>query len=370
MSSLFDYLNWRGDLSFSHAPINEVDGMIFSLLSYIDFRGIASHTHENSRSIPLRSAVNAYFSKNPDPKRISLGLMVPKSILQLLREVKDTTRFRNVGIKAHVNLLDVKKEMQFSATTFLLETGETVVAFRGTDDTIVGWKENFNMSFMEVVPAQQESVEYLEQAALHAEGDLYTAGHSKGGNLAVYSAARSRENIQDRIAHVWSYDGPGFFSKMLEDPSYIRIRPCISTLLPQSSVVGLLLEHEEHYTVVKSRQRGLMQHDGLTWEVNGTSFVHLQHVTGETQRIDPALNRLLHSMTLAQREEFTEAIYQLLSVDNALTLTDLVSMRRKWIANGRKVDPKVYRTIRDTLTALINLSAKSFIDEVLPRRKS
>ncbi len=370
MGSLFDYLNWRGDLSFSHAPINEVDGMIFALLSYIDFRGIASQSHENSESIPLRSAVNAYFTKNPDPKKIPLGLMVPKSILRLLREVKETPRYRNVGIKAHVNLIDVKKEMQFSATTFLLGTGETVIAFRGTDDTIVGWKENFNMSFMEVVPAQHESVGYLEQAALHTDGALFTTGHSKGGNLAVYSAARSRESIQTRLSRVWSFDGPGFFSKMLDDPAYIRVRPCISTLIPQSSVIGLLLEHEENYTVVKSRQHGLLQHDGLTWEVNGTSFIRLRHVTAESRRADPALNQLIHSMTLEQREEFAESLYQLLSVDNAMTLTDFASMRRKWIENGRKVDPKVYRTIRDTLTAVINLSAKNFIGDILPKRKS
>ncbi|MBQ9760221.1 MAG: DUF2974 domain-containing protein [Clostridia bacterium] len=365
MGSLFDYLNWRGDLSFSQAEINEVDGMIFSLLSYIDFSGIASTSHEESCAIPLRSVVNSYFTKHPDPKKINLGLMVPRDILKLLRVVKDTVRFRSVGVKAHVSILDPERQMQFSATTFTLgECGE-VVAFRGTDDTIVGWKENFNMSFMEVVPAQTEAVSYLAEAAAAFKGRISLAGHSKGGNLAIYAAARSTEQVQDRLTSIWSYDGPGFFHKMLNDPAYIRIRPIIRTLIPQSAVVGLLLEHEENYVVVKSRQRGgVLQHDGMTWEIVGSSFVHLRHVTGDSRRLDRTLNQLIHSMSLEQREQFTESIYQLLSANNALTLTELVSMRKKWIENGRRVDPKVYRTILGTLTALINLAAKNFWDDI------
>lgn len=370
MGSLFDYLNWRGDLSFSQSEINDVDSLIFSLISYVDFRGIVSSSHENGSQIPLRTAVNAFFTKNPDPKKISLGLMVPRDILKLLRAVKETKRYRNVGVKAHVSVLDIKREMQFSATTFLLDDGCAVVAYRGTDDTIVGWKENFNMSFMEFVPAQKESVSYLEEAALNFEGDILVTGHSKGGNLAVYSAVYSRESIQNRLTRVWSNDGPGFCNKMLDNPSYIKIRPIIRTLIPQTSIVGILLEHEENYIVVKSRQKGAMQHDGLTWEIMGSSFVQLETVTEECKRIDRTLNGFIHAMSLEQRAEFTEAMYQLFSVDNALTLTDLVSMRRKWVARGREVDPQVYKTLLGTLTALINLSAKNLRDDILQKKKS
>ena len=368
MGSLFDYLNWRGDLSFAHSEVNEVDGMIFSLLSYMDLRGIISASHETSTAIPLRSAINAFFTKNPDPKKISLGLIIPKDIPKLIRAVKETTRFRNVGIKAHVNVLDRQSEMQFSATTFVLDNGNELIAFRGTDDSIIGWKENFNMSFMEVVPAQKAALEYLKAEAEYCSGKLMLAGHSKGGNLAVYSATRAGDSIQDRLLHVWSFDGPGFCYKMVDDPSYIRIRPIIRTLIPQSSIVGILMEHEEFYTVVKSRQRsGMLQHDGLTWEVSGASFVHLRHVTDECKRVDRNINQLIHSMSLEQREQFAAAIYQLFSVDNAVTLTDLLSMRRRLVENSKRMDPKVYRTILETLSAMINLSAKNFLGDL--RRK-
>ena len=370
MGSLFDYLNWRGDLSFSQSEINDVDSLIFSLLSYVDFRGIVPSTHETADAVPLRTAINAYFAKNPDPKKISLGVMVPKAIFDLIRVLKETKRFRNVGVKAHVNIIDLQNEMQFSATTFLLDDQCAVVAFRGTDDTLVGWKENFNMSFMDFVPAQKQAVLYLEDVALHFGGRLYLTGHSKGGNLAVYSAVRSRESIQNRIDRVWSNDGPGFSHKMLDDPDYIKIRPLIRTLIPQSSIVGILLEHEENYTVVKSRQKGPMQHDGLTWEVMGDSFVCLQTVTDECKRFDKTLNQWINQMTKEQREEFSDALYQILSIDNALTLTDLVSMRRKWLARGKDIDPHVYKSLSEMLTSLINLSAKNFIDDIRPKKKS
>ena len=369
MGSLFDYLNWRGDLSFSQSEVNEVDGMIFSLISYVDFWGIVPSSHESGREIPLRAALNAFFSKNPTERTTSMGLMISNEFIRFLKAVKETKRFRNVLLKTHVNQIDPGLEMQFSATTFLPGDGSALIAFRGTDDTLIGWKEDFNMSFMESIPAQRQALSYLEIAAVHFDGDLRLAGHSKGGNLAIYSAVFCKEPIQTRLQEVWSYDGPGFFHKILDDPRYIKARPVLRTLIPQSSIVGILLEHEESYTVVKSRQKGFLQHDGLSWEVMGTSFVHLETVTDDCKRLDKTVNSFLKTMSLEQREQFADALYQLLSVDNALTLTDLVSMKRRWLAKGRTLDPKVYKTLRQTVGAFINVNAKNRIGGLLPKRK-
>ena len=370
MGSLFDYLNWRGDLSFSQSGINEVDGMIFSLLSYVDFGGIVPTSHEAGREIPLRAALNNFFSKHPTERTPSMGLMISKDFILFLKALKETKRFRNILLKAHVNQIDHGLEMQFSATTFLPGDGSAVIAFRGTDDTLVGWKEDFNLSFMESIPAQRQALSYLEIAALHFEGELRLAGHSKGGNLSVYSAVYCKEDIQSRLQDAWSYDGPGFCNKILDDPRYIKARPVIRTLIPQSSIVGILLEHEENYTVVKSRQKGFLQHDGLSWEVMGTSFVHLETVSDECKRLDRNVNSFLQTMSLEQREQFADALYQLLSVDNALTLTDLISMKRRWLARGRTLDPKVYQTLKQTIGAFVNVSAKSSrIGYFLPKKK-
>lgn len=366
MGTLFDYLKWRGDLTFREAPMNEVDSLIFSLLSYLDLKGIVPESHGES-GVPIRSAANTFFAKNPDPKKISMGLIVPKEIITLFRAVKVTRRFRTVEMRAHVNEIDQKKEMQFSATTFLPGDGTMLIAYRGTDDTLVGWKENFNMSFLEVVPAQLAATAYLEAAADSFDGNILLSGHSKGGNLAVFAAVNCAKETKKRLTRVWSNDGPGFGAGMLNRPEYLEMRPIIKSLVPQSSVVGMLLEHDENYTVVKSRQAGLFQHDGLSWNVMGGSFVHLENVTGGCKRLDKTLNEWIQAMTPEQREQFVESVYAILSADNALTLTDLVSVAR--LKKNRQLDPHVYETVKKTIGSLLEMNTKNLLDGLFQKKK-
>ena len=369
MGTLYDYLNWRGDLTFSEVPPNEVDSMIFSLLSYVDMKGIVPDTYSGP-SVPIRAAANAFFARNPDPRKISMGIIVPKEIITLLRAVKDTRRFRNVEMQAYVNVVDPQKEMQFSAITYLLSNGNAVVAYRGTDDSLVGWKEDFNMSFLPVVPAQIAATEYLNTAAEHLTGDIYVVGHSKGGNLAVYAAVRCKDTIKKRLLQVWSNDGPGFGEGMINDPAYIQMRPVIKTLVPQGSIIGMLLEHDENYTVVKSRQTGLFQHDGMSWNIMGGSFVHLEQVTGESKRIDRTLNQWIRKMTPEQREQFSDALFQILAADNSVTLTDLVGSIKntKWLQKVSSLDPQVRQTVQKTVSLLFDLSKKNILTELFLKK--
>ncbi len=370
MGTLFDYLKWRGDLSFQQDPVNEVDSLIFSLISYVHLEGIVSPDHQGS-PVPIRAAANAFFARNPDPKKISMGLIVPKDIIKLFRAVKDTRRFRSVEMRGHVNCIEPEKEMQFSATTFYLEDNTLMVAFRGTDDTLVGWKEDFNMCFMPVVPAQAMAVAYLESAANAAQGlPIRVTGHSKGGNLSVYSAVNCKKEVKDRLINVWSNDGPGFNKKILQDKDYLDLRPIIRTLVPENSVVGMLLEHDENYIVVKSRQKGLYQHDGLSWEVIGPGFVHLEDVTAESKRRDKVLKEWVNEMTPIQREEFVNAMFQLLSSNGKMvTLSDLVSLKARKNKKGEPLDPHVYKTLQKMLSILISVNTKSFINDILPSKK-
>lgn len=369
MGTLFDYLDWRGDMTFSESPLNEVDSLIFSMLCYVDLKGIVPEQY-GELGIPLRAAANAFFARNPDPKKISLGVIVPKNIIKLLHAAKDTRRFRAVELKSHVNIIDVEKQMQFSATTFLIDQNTAVVSYRGTDDTIIGWKENLNMSFLQVVPAQQKAAEYLNEIADVFDGRFYVTGHSKGGNLAVYAAVHCKSEVKDRLLRVWSNDGPGFGSGMLQNPDYIRLRPIIRSLVPQTSVVGMLLEHDENYTVVKSRQVGLFQHDGLSWNVMGKSFVHLKAVTGGCKYMDRTLNEWVRQMTPEQREQFADALYSVLSADNAQTLTDLVSFSKaKLLQKNPDLDPHVRKTIQMVMSTLFEVNKKNILSDLFPKKK-
>lgn len=371
MGTLFDYVKWRGDLSFLQAPFNEVDSLILSLISYVDFEGIVPAEHDGT-PVLLRAAANAFFARNSNVKKLSIGLIVPKDIIKLLRAIKDTRRFRGVSMRGYVNMIDVEKEMQFSAVTFFPKDGSMVVAYRGTDDTIVGWKEDFKMCFLPIVPAQAQAVLYLDRAAgVNPELSIRLTGHSKGGNLAVYAAVNCERAARERLINVWSNDGPGFNRNIMEDEDFLALRPIIRSLVPENAVIGMLLEHDENYVVVKSKQKGLYQHDGLSWEVQGPGFVYVKDVTNESKRRDRVLKEWVREMSNEQREQFVEALFQVLSSNGKmLTLTDVVSLKNRSHSKSKEMDPHVYKTLQKTFAALISLNAKTILSDVFPNKKT
>ena len=212
------------------------------------------------------------------------------------------------------------------------------VAYRGTDDTIVGWKENFNMSFMHPVPAQTEALSYLESVAAERSESIYAGGHSKGGNLAVYALSKAPDEIKERVACAFNNDGPGFNREFISSEDYAQTRDRIRTLVPQSSVVGMLLEHEESYEVVESTQTGLLQHNGFSWRVSGGRFIHLDTVTKESRRIDRTLKRWLSEMSVEKRRRMVDSLFDILVSNNAKTLTDLSSEKLRLIKAWNNLD--------------------------------
>ena len=276
MANVMEYLDWRGDLSFSAVPLCEVDNLILSEICYVDFEGIVSSSFD--KPILLSTAVRAYLRRHRG-ERAYLGAIVPKQIIALMAKASRTERFGKIRVCGYINHISDDNQMQFSAMTYLLDDKHVFVAYRGTDDTIIGWKENLNMSFMHPVPAQLEAVSYLEALAEEREESIYVGGHSKGGNLAVYALAKCKPEVKDRVIGAFNNDGPGFNREFIESLDYESTRAKIRTIIPESSVVGILLEHEEKYEVVKSSQVGIWQHDSLSWEVLGASFIHLDDIS-------------------------------------------------------------------------------------------
>ena len=357
MGTLTDYLDWRGDLRFSEIPLGEVDGLILSLIAYMPFEEIVP-SPENEGSITLLEAMRAYTRINKG-KKISLGRFISPELISMTVRAAKSRRFGGIRLSHYVNEVDEEAQKQFSAVTYRVTRDKYFVAYRGTDDTLAGWKESFNMSFMRPIPGQTAAVEYLQRSAGAHDGHFYVGGHSKGGNLAVYAAGESFSELGEKLLTVYNYDGPGFDAEYLEGEQYRKIKERVRTFVPQSSVVGMLLEHEEDYEVIKSRANGLTQHTGHSWEVLGNGFVHLDTVTEDSKLIDEKLKEWLYGMTVEEREAFADTIFETVSATNAKTLTELTSDRIKLVKAWNSLDQKTKSVLLKCVAILIKHNAIS-----------
>lgn len=316
MANLFDYLKWRGDLTFTQDPPNGVDALIFSALSYIRFGGRTEE--EPNTPIHLRDAAEDFFALEDHEHRLRV-----KMDMELLHAAACTVRFGFTKLYLYRDLFIPEQETQFAAVTFLLDDGSACLTFRGTDNSLVGWKEDFNMSFQQTIPAQRLALQYTREVAAEYTAPLRLCGHSKGGNLAVFAAARSSPMVQERILEVYNNDGPGFTDYMMGDPGYKAMVPRIKTYIPQSSVIGMLLEHEEPYTVIRSKTVGLLQHDLYSWEVLGREFIPMQEITADSQFLDATIKTWFAEMSNQERGQLVDVMFSLLGtggVDNALDI--------------------------------------------------
>ena len=364
MANLMDYLDWRGDITLAVSPFNEVDALILAELSFVDFEGIVPPP-EVGRGLPLNEAAEAFFARHGG-RDVDMGVLVPDGISQMLRKLMASPRFCGMTLNGYEALLDDEVEEQFSALTIDLGNGSIYISFRGTDDTIVGWKEDLNMSFLEEIPSQKQAVDYVVRIARqYPEKTLRIGGHSKGGNLAVYSAAKSSGDIQERIVAVHNNDGPGFIWDISKTPGHKRIAGRIHTVLPQTSVVGMLMEHEKHYQVVYSTYDGLYQHDGFSWQVKGTQFVHLDDFSREGKLVDEALSSWADSLNTQQREALAEALYSVFTATGAKTLSELNEEKLKsasaMLKTYKNLDRESRRMVSEMFKIFFRLGTKNFV---------
>ena len=367
MANILDYLDWRGDITFAERPFNEVDNLLLAELSYLDFGGIVPGPG-GGRAVPLWKAAEAYFAKT-EGRPIDMGVLVPNQIPELLRRAAASPRFRDMKLNGFVDHLDTVKAEQFAALAAECGDGTVYLSFRGTDDTLAGWKEDFYLSCMREVPAQKMAVTYTEAMAhQYPRIKLRLGGHSKGGNLAVYAAVFCGEAIQKQIRAVYNNDGPGFYASLLELPEHRRIAGKITTLLPESSVVGMLLEHEEAYQVVRSTQIGLMQHDGFSWQVLGERFEHLTELAEGGRIMDQTLRSFLRELTEPQRAQFVDTLFDILTCTDASTLTDLkvggLKTASAMVKALQKLDKPTRKALSDTLKLLVRSGARSVLEEL------
>ena len=312
--SLFGYLSRAFD-TFDERPLADVDSLVLACLSYFRYQGDAVRSREGS---PVRELFRAEWVE-----AMTRGLWNPEGLARLLALVAASPRFRDLRVSDYVDDFDEAAEKQFSACVLRLPGGGAYVSFRGTDNTLVGWKEDFNMAFETGVPSQYAAIAYLGRVAPTIEGPLYLGGHSKGGNLAVCAAARCPAGVAARVARVFSHDGPGFTEEALADEVWKLRSGLVSKTVPRSSVIGMLFERQEDYAVVESSTAGLTQHNPFSWVVEGAGFVRQEGLGRGASFVDKGLNEWIASMTRAEREGFVETLFSVLNAAGEDTFADL-----------------------------------------------
>ena len=347
MSNINDYLIWRGDVPIGNGTeFNEVDSMILARFSYLIFDRINLKEKETIESISkkMKKFKNEEFNYNGDK--------------DLITNLGESLRFKDMIVTDYVKNNDRETEKQFSAITIHISDDEMYLSFLGTDKTILGWKEDFNMSFMKNVPAQIAGLEYVKKISeKYPNKRLRIGGHSKGGNVAVYSAIESPEEIQKRIIKVYNYDGPGFDKSVIEDNKNDNIINKIRTYIPQDSIIGRILEHEEKYEIVESIEKGIYQHDIYSWQVLGCKMIKLDRVTNSSEVINYAIRKWLKTTTPKQRKIFIDGLFDIFYSTEANTFGEI---------NIRNI-PTIIRTYREiseedrkTIMEMIKLFGKAY----------
>jgi hypothetical protein len=378
MHNILDYLDWRGDLSFEQDALNVVDNLILSALSYLDYDGIVSFKAEEgivtlsevADRVIDAIAFDAGYAKN----------YFFRQIPELLIKASQTIRFGNVGLSCYVNRIEIEKSEQFSAIVFSLTKEQHYIAFRGTDDTLIGWKEDLQMSFMEEVQAQRDAVAYVNYIVPNLEGKLYLGGHSKGGNLAVYVAVSAEQELQDRILAVYNNDGPGFQPKFIRRQGYRRMLNRITTIIPKTSIVGILLEHREEYAVVNSDSKGILQHNVFSWEVKGNQFVRVDSLDKSSINFNKAIKLWLNKLSLEEREQFVEELFNIIYATGSITVSgissDGLSSAEGMLKAYKNMDPEARKFMRKMIAIFFGESQKVIkhsigknIDSIIAKNK-
>ena len=369
MTNLMDYMDWRGDITLEQDGFNVIDALIMSQLSYVDFENVGP---DAGNPVCIKDAVARCLKQyeNPDEMLDSQELNEGQKTFIRMRKCD---RYRNLKLVFYSQKFSEEKAMQFGAVTILLDDGSVVAAFRGTDGTITGWEEDFNLCYMMPVASQVEADKYLGCVMEKFAGKVYICGHSKGGNLAIYSTFhRSDEQIM-RIGRIYSFDGPGFMKEVIESPEYERISPKIESYLPQSSIVGMIMYSGDDYNIVHSDAHGIMQHFVLSWNVIGKEFVPDEKLKDVSVVFISPCRKWIDGISPKERRLFIHIVFRILKAPNAGSFNEyssnLIKTANSIIKSYGSLDKTTRRMIKRIVAQMIKMSRESISEHIDEKKK-
>lgn len=323
MANVMDYIKKYGDTSFCDMPFGEADNVALCGMYYMPFDKVVSDSFDDE-PVDYKTASDEIFELR-GRKHTPVGLVLLKNISEQMVLMSKYKRFQEMKVVAAVRVYEKAPAVQFEAATFLLPDGKIVVLFKGTDDTLTGWKEDFDILTKKGIPSNSLSIEYLEKTAKKFDGNIIVCGHSKGGFIAQYAALYSSKEVRDRIEVVYNDDGPGFWDySYLESETYAEMLPKYRHFVPQSSFIGMMLAHDNDYEIIKSNQiLGPLQHDLNSWQFSGKKLVRAEELTDMGKMNDGVLRDLVGGLDDESEKVLDTVLDKVLSGVNQTGLLDV-----------------------------------------------
>ena len=310
MEDITKYINIYGNYTFKEKQFNEVDNILFTLLVYLNFEGLFKN------KITIEEISKLYFQKFSENK-INSSSSLQKKIIKLLKMMSTKIRFKDVEI---YNYIKIKENTQFGAMSFRFNKNEIYVSYEGTDNSLIGWKENFETSYKFPVKSQEESIKYINDVIKRKDRIIYIGGHSKGGNLAMCASMYAKSDIKKRIKKIYNNDGPGFNLEQFNSKEWYNIQNKLITLAPEDSIVAYLLNHQNNIKIVKSTAKNIKQHDPTTWECFG-EFFEIGIRTETSKELEDKITKWANNYNYSKREKFITTIFNLIETSYSKTKT-------------------------------------------------
>ena len=331
--TIIDYILMRGDLSFEKSDFNSVDALILSQIAYNNIDGIVSS--DLLHKMTLEQLADKFHALADYEQRCNMGAMINPLTPKLLDYAAQSKRFGNINVSGFINKIDEPKIEQFCAITYEIQKDRYVIALRGTDDTITGWYEDFNLGWMEEIPAQKDTSEYVKRAMTQLKGTFIITGHSKGGNLSVKGGMSVEKKNLRRLEAVYNFDGPGFFAPVYERPDFLQIKDKVKAFFPQFCVVGMMFEHTVPFTIVSCGAEGILQHDPFTWKVQGPFFVEATTFDKNSDLFYASFNDWASRLTVLERQKFIETFFDVIKACGVQTNYEIE--QNKLICGGKMI---------------------------------
>lgn len=353
MDTIKNYIKYYKDISFEESPFNDVDNILFSALVYLDFEGIAN------KDIRLRDAGTKFFADIDYQKHKNMPLVAKRSIdnFELLFTGK---RYGDIILSNYEKVVD--NEKQFCAMTYKLPDGTIYVAYEGTDDSLIGWKEDFEMTYCFPVPAQKMAIDYINRVIKFKTKKVIVGGHSKGGNLAMVASMYARPYIKRRIIKVYNNDGPGFKKEQTLTKEYKQMLPKLKMFVPEDCLVGFLLRHCDNYTVIKSSGKGLFEHNLNLWNCYGPILVK-GSLSENSKNMEKKIISWLDKHNDLERKQFVDAIFSIFEKGEITSLCQLRKFNLNKLIKLIKFSREIDKESKDlVLSAIKNILFSEEID--------